>query len=59
MRKRNTSGRLNRKDDTAFQLNEIEDILRRVDAMSLLDTRSEDDILGYGEQSKATIVSGV
>ena len=55
MRERNATGRMNRKDATAFQLKEIEDILRRVDAMPLLDTRSEDSILGYGEQAEAIV----
>ncbi len=28
---------------------QIEDILRRVDALPILDRRSDDDILGYGD----------
>jgi hypothetical protein len=37
-------------DDAQPQRDQMEDILRRVDAMPPLDRRSEDDILGYGGQ---------
>jgi antitoxin VapB len=36
-----------RRKDVA--LNQVEDLLRRVDALPTLDSRSEDDILGYDE----------
>jgi hypothetical protein len=41
---------LGSKSDTTEPLaSEIEDLLRRVDALPTLDSRSEDEILGYGK----------
>jgi hypothetical protein len=34
-------------DAAAYQRAQIEDILRRLDALPILDTRPEDEILGY------------
>jgi hypothetical protein len=40
----------NTKDEATEHLaREIDDILRRVDALTTLDLRLEDEILGYGE----------
>ncbi len=36
-------------DATERLASEIEDLLRRVDALPTLDSRPEDEILGYGE----------
>jgi antitoxin VapB len=36
-----------------IMVEKLEDILRRVDALPVLDTRSEDEILGYDEQGIA------
>ena len=36
-------------DATRYQRTRFEDILRRMDAVRLLDNRSNDEILGYGE----------
>jgi len=55
MRKRLTSARVKGEDGAQSQLDQVKAILRRVDAMPLLDTRSEDDILGYGEQAEAVL----
>jgi len=56
MRKRPTNARVKAEDAARSQLDQVKDILRRVEAMPLLDTRSEDDILGYGEQAEGTII---
>lgn len=41
--------RLQRKRKTKLMLESVEDILRRVDQLPVLDTRSPDEILGYDE----------
>jgi hypothetical protein len=56
MRKLLTSARVKGEDGAQSQLDQVKAILRRVDAMPLLDTRSEDDILGYGEQAEGSTV---
>ncbi|HEX9110019.1 MAG TPA: type II toxin-antitoxin system VapB family antitoxin [Terriglobales bacterium] len=40
-------GRLKRGRKSRLLASQIEDLLRRVDALPILDTRSEDEILGY------------
>jgi len=40
-------GRLKRRRKSHLLASQIEDLLRRVDALPILDTRSEDEILGY------------
>lgn len=37
---------------------EINEILRRVDALPILDSRSEDDILGYDENGTPNLGTG-
>jgi hypothetical protein len=59
MRKRPAAARVKGEDAARSQLDQVKDILRRVDAMPLLDTRSEDDILGYCEQAEGTIIPKV
>jgi len=41
--------RLKRQRRSQILAGQIEDLLRRVDALPTLDSRSEDEILGYGE----------
>ncbi len=41
--------RLNRRRKGRVLASQIEDLLRRVDALPSRDTRPEDEILGYGE----------
>jgi antitoxin VapB len=40
-------GRLKRRRKSRLLASQIEDLLRRVDALPILDNRSEDEILGY------------
>jgi antitoxin VapB len=40
-------GRLKRRRKSRLLASQIEDLLRRVDALPILDSRSEDEILGY------------
>jgi antitoxin VapB len=40
-------GRLKQRRKSHLLASQIEDLLRRVDALPILDTRSEDEILGY------------
>jgi antitoxin VapB len=40
-------GRLKRRRKSPLLASQIEDLLRRVDALPILDSRSEDEILGY------------
>ena len=40
-------GRLKRRRKSRLLPSQIEDLLRRVDALPILDSRSEDEILGY------------
>jgi hypothetical protein len=39
------------KEAAQSQLDQIEEILRRVDCLPVVDTRSEDEILGYDKQA--------
>jgi antitoxin VapB len=41
--------RLNNQRRTQVLTSQLDDILRRVDAMPILDTRPEDEILGYDD----------
>jgi antitoxin VapB len=41
--------RLKRRSKRRILSDQIEDLLRRVDALPRIDTRPEDEILGYGE----------
>jgi hypothetical protein len=38
------------KQEAGRMKNDLEDILRRVDSLPIVDSRSEDEILGYDEQ---------
>lgn len=40
-------GRLKRRRKSRLLASQIEELLRRVDALPILDSRSEDEILGY------------
>jgi antitoxin VapB len=42
--------RLNQRPQRRIMTEKLEDILRRVDALPALDTRPEDEILGYDKQ---------
>jgi antitoxin VapB len=41
--------RLKREQRRSVSLNQLEDILRRVDQLAVLDSRSPDEILGYND----------
>lgn len=43
------TGRSDRKEDDTLQIDEIADLLRRVDALPNLDARSENEILEYDD----------